>query len=233
MHRETSQRERVKQISLIEHTRRTVSALAGLALCLALLACSGPMPGFIQRALAAGLTPTPTHVPFTATPAPHFTVLGTYTMGYNNKVIDSSGYSDTTSVLTARLTLTPAPDHSLIGAGQITFSKSFLINTSICGEAWQIGPLTWTVTLDGDYYQNPDGSLDIFFVGEPGNGPTFPVDYTCTGRGTETPFFPPADGTEGTLVNGKLDFQKTMPVSDAYNSGSSTVRYHFELAPAK
>ena len=221
--------KRDKKIDLIEHPRRTVSVLAGLALCLALLACSSPMPGFIQRALAAGLTPTPTHVPFTATPAPHFTVLGTYTMSYNNKVIDTAGYSNTTSLLTARLTLTPAPHFGLTGTGQITFSKSFSINSSLCSMDWKVGPLTWTVTLDGEYYQYPDGSLDIFFVGEPDSGPTFPVDYTCSGRGTETPFFDPASGTGGTLVNGKLDFQKTMPASDAYNSGSSTVQYHFEL----
>ena len=233
MRRETSKWKRDKKIDLIEHPRRTVSALAGLTLCLALLACSGPMPGFIQTAVAAGLTPTPTHVPFTAAPPAHFTVLGTYSMSYNDQVLDTAVYSKTTSMLTGKLTLTPASNYSLTGTGQITYSKSFLINSSICGLDWKVGPLTWTVTLDGDYYQYPDGSLDIFFVGEPGNGPTFPVDYTCTGRGTETPFFFPADGTGGTLVNGKLDFQKIIPVDETYNNGSSTVHYHFELAPAK
>ena len=230
MRLETSKWEK---ISLFRYTRRAESALAGLALCLALLACSGPMPGFIQRAVAAGLTPTPTHVPFTAIPVPHFTVLGMYTMSYNNKVFVTAGYSNTTSLLTARMTLTPAPNYSLTGTGQITFSKSFSINSALCGLDWKVGPLTWTVTLDGDYYQHPDGSLDIFFVGEPANGPAFLADYTCMGRGTETPLFPLTDGTDVTLVNGKLDFQKIMPVSDAYNSGSSIVHYHFELAPAK
>jgi hypothetical protein len=233
MGREKSQAKRFMKISLIEHTRRTTSALAGLALCLALLACSSPPPGFIQTALADGLTPTPTHVPFTATPTPHFTILGTYTMSYNNQVIDTAGYSNTTSVLTGNLTLIPAPDYSLTGTCQITFSKSFLINSLSCAIAWQVGPLTWTVTLSGEYYQYPDGRMDIFFVGEPDSGPTFPVDYTCTDRGTETPLFFPAGGTSGTMVNGKLDFQKIMPVSDAYNNGGSTVQYHFELAPAK
>jgi hypothetical protein len=231
MCRETSKWKRVKQISLIERTRRIVSAVAGLALCLALLACSGPMPGFIQTAVAAGLTPTPTHVPFAAAPAPHFTILVTYTMSYNDVVIDTAYYSKTTSLLTGNLTLTPAPNDGLTGTGQITFSKSFTTNSSRCATTWQVGPLTWTVALDGDYYQHPDGSLDIFFVAEPGDGPTFPVDYTCTGIGTETPLFIPADGTGGLLVHGKLDFQKILPVTEIYHSGNSTVQYHFELAP--
>ena len=175
----------------------------------------------------------PLHVPFTGSVAPHFTIQGTYTMNYNNQVIDMAGYSRTTSVMTARLTLTPTSVYSLNGTGQITYSKSFMINSSNCATAWQVGPLTWTVTMEGEYHQNPDGSLDIYFVAEPEDGPAFPVDYTCTKGGMETPFFPPADGTEGTLVNGKMDFQKIMPVSDANNNGSSTVQYHFEMAPAK
>jgi hypothetical protein len=219
------------KISLIEHTRRTVSALAGLALCLTLLACSSPLPEVIKRVMADSPSPMPLHVPFTGSVAPHFIILGTYTMNYNNQVIDTAGYSKTTSVMTSKLTLTPTSVYSLIGTGQITYSKSFMINSSRCVTAWEVGPLTWTVTLEGEYHLYPDGSLDIFFTGEPGNGPTFPVDYTCTGKGTETPFFNPADGTSGTLVNGKLDFQKIMPVDETYNSGSSTVHYHFELAP--
>lgn len=233
MRREPAQGNRFIKVNLIAPTRRATSALAGLALCLALLACSGPAPAFIQTAVAAGLTPTPTHVPFAAAPAQHFTILGTYTMSYNDVVIDTVYYSKTTSLLTSNLTLTAGPNDGLTGTGQITFSKSFTTNSSRCATTWQVGPLTWTVTLDGDYYQHPDGSLDIFFVAEPGNGPTFPVDYTCTDSGTESPLFIPADGTGGTLIHGKLDFRKILPVTEIYNSGNSTMQYHFELAPAK
>ena len=229
MRRKTSKWKRLIKSGSIKYTRRTASALAGLALCLALLACSGPMPGFIQTAVAAGLTPTPPHVPFATAPAQHFTILGTYTMSYNDVVIDTSYYSKTTSLLTGNLTLTPTPNDGLTGTGQITFSKSFMTNSPRCATAWQVGPLTWTVTLDGEYYQYPDGRLDIFFVAEPSNGPTFPVDYNCTGSGTETPLFIPADGTEGTLVHGNLDFQKILPVTEIYNSGNSTMQYHFEV----
>jgi hypothetical protein len=221
------------KINLLEPTLRTTFALAGLALCLALLACCGPLPGVIQRVMASGPSPMPPQVPFTGSVAPHFTILGTYTMSYNDQVIDMAGYSKTTSVMTARLTLTPTSVYSLTGTGQITYSKSFMTNSSNCATAWQVGPLTWRVTMQGEYHQNPDGSLDIYFVADPQDGPAFPVDYTCTERGMETPFFPPADGTEGTLVNGKMDFQKIIPVSATYNNGSSIVQYHFELAPAK
>jgi hypothetical protein len=163
-------------------------------------------------------TPTPTPTPTSTSPGA-LTLSGTtesFTQVDKVFQLPLSGTAQDIIQKTAQFTLTTVEGHRLRGTVQVTVRTQKQADwvdpegvDHNCKLDWDSGPVTWTAELEGDYQQQPDGSLMVNFDATPATGPAYTEPVCGLPDTTVTPLWP---GSGGVLQNGVYDARVDRPV---------------------